>query len=85
MIRYNGSYGQVSVKFQYIDITAKYGLNYTGEGLIIFGHGETQNVLNIPIIELEGNEGADMLFEIKLYNPEGGAKVENIYKTVIGE
>ena len=65
-------------------MTAKYGLNYTGEGLIKFGHRETENVLKIPIIELEGNEG-DLLFEIKLYSPEGGATVENINKTVIGE
>ena len=65
-------------------MSAKYGLNYTAEGLIKFGHGETENVLKIPIIELEGNEG-DLLFEIKLYSPEGGATVENIIKTVIGE
>ena len=65
-------------------MSAKYGLNYTGEGLIKFGHGETENVLKIPIIELGGNEG-DLRFEIKLYHPEGGATVENIIKTAIGE
>ena len=41
-------------------------------------------MLKIPIIELEGKEG-DILFEIKLYDPEGGAAVGNINKTVIGE
>ena len=65
-------------------MSAKYGLNYTGEGLIKFGHGETQNVLNIPNIVFEGNEG-DILFEIKLFEPAGGAKVEKINQTVIGE
>ena len=65
-------------------MSAKYGLNFTGEGLIKFGHGETQNVLKIPIIELEGKE-VDILFEIKLYDPEGGATVGNINKTLIGE
>ena len=83
MIRHHGTIGEVSVNLLYIDMSAKYGLNYTGEGLIKFGHGETKNVLKIPMIELEGNEG-DILFEIKLYDPEG-AKVENINQTVIGE
>ena len=84
MIRYNGSYGQVSVKFEYIDITAKYGLNYIGEGQIKFGNGQSRNVLEIPLFEIDGNEG-DILFGIKLYNPEGGAKVEKIIETKIGE
>ena len=65
-------------------MTTKYGLNYTGEGQIKFGHSETQNMLKISITDLRGKEG-DILFEIKLYNPEGGAIVENINQTVIGE
>ena len=84
LIRHHGTIGEVSINLLYIDMSAKYGLNFTGEGLIKFGHGETQNVLNIPIIELGGNEG-DILFEIKLYDTEGGATVENIIKTAIGE
>ena len=84
LIRHHGTIGEVSVNLLYIDMTAKYGLNYTAEGLIKFGHGETENVLKIPIIELGGNEG-DILFEIKLYDTEGGATVENIIKTAIGE
>ena len=65
-------------------MTAKYGLNYTGEGQIKFQHGQSQNVLKIPIIDFGGKEG-DILFEIKLYDPEGVAKVENFNETVIGE
>ena len=66
-------------------MTAFNGLNYTGgEGQIKFGNGETKNVLKIPLIKLEGKEGY-LLFEIKLYNPEGGAKVESIIQTTIGE
>ena len=77
--------GDVAVKWKTKDVTAFNGLNYTGgEGQIKFGNGETKNVLKIPIIELEGKEG-DILFEIKLYDPEGGATVGNINKTVIGE
>ena len=77
--------GDVAVKWKTKDVTAFNGLNYTGgEGLIKFENGETKNMLKIPIIELEGKEG-DILFEIKLYNPEVGSKVENINQTVIGE
>ena len=77
--------GDVAVKWKTKDVTALNGFNYTGgEGQIKFGNGETKNVLKIPINELEGKEG-DILFEIKLYDPEGGATVGNINKTVIGE
>ena len=65
-------------------MTAKYGLNYIGEGQIKFGHDQTSNVLKLPLFELDGNEG-DILFGIKLYNPEGGAKAEKIIETKIGE
>ena len=83
IIRYKGSIGEVSVNLQYTDMTARYGLNYTGKEIIIFGHGQT-NVLEIQFFEIDGNEG-DILFGIKLYNPEGGAKVEKIIETKIGE
>ena len=84
MIRYNGSYGQVSVNLQYTDMSAKYGLNYIGESQIKFENGQTHNILKLPLFEFDGNEG-DILFGIKLYNPEGGAKVEKIIETKIGE
>ena len=78
--------GDVAVKWKTKDVTALNGFNYTGgEGQIKFGNGETKNVLKIPIIELEGKQEGDILFEIKLYDPEGGAKVENINQTVISE
>ena len=83
-IRHHGTIGEVSVNLQYIDGTAKNGLNYTGETRIKFGHGETQNVLKIPCHELGGVEG-DTLFKIKLYDPKGGAKIENIIQTQISE
>ena len=84
LIRQHGSTEEVSVNIHYIDMTVKYGITYTGEVQMKFGHGETQNVLEIQILELEGKEG-DMLFGIKLYNPEGGARIENVNQTVIGE
>ena len=77
--------GDVSVKWKTINVAALNGLNYTGgEGQIKFSHGESRKVLKIPILELEGKEG-DILFEIALFDPEGGAKVENIIQTKIGE
>ena len=84
LIRHHGTIGEVSVNLLYIDMTAKYGLNYTGEGQIKFHHGQTSNVLKLPLFEFDGNEG-DILFGIKLNDPEGGAKVENIIQTEIGE
>ena len=78
--------GDVAVKWKTKDVTALNGFNYTGgEGQIKFGNGETKNVLKIPIIELGGKEG-DILFWIRLYNPEGVAKLEkSVNQTAIGE
>ena len=78
--------GDVAVKWKTKDVTAFNGLNYTrGEGQIKFEHGQTNKyVLKFPLFDLDGKEG-DILFEIKLCDPEGGAKVENIIQTTIGE
>ena len=78
--------GDVAVKWKTKDVTAFNRLNYTGgEGLIKFEHGQTNKyTLKFPLFDLDGKEG-DILFEIKLYDPEGGPTVENINKTVIGE
>ena len=78
--------GDVAVKWKTKDMTALNGLNYTGgEGVIKFEHDQTHEyVLKFPLFDLDGKEG-DILFEIKLYNPEGGATVENNIQTVIGE
>ena len=82
--RYHGTIGEVSINLQYIDITSKFGLNYTGKGQIKFQHGQTRKVLKLPLFELDGNEG-DVLFGIKLNDPEGGAKVDKIIETKIGK
>ena len=78
--------GDVAVKWKTKDVTAITGFNYTGgEGVIKFEHDQTHKyVLKFPLFDLDGKEG-DILFEIKLYDPEGGAKVENIIQTAIGE
>ena len=86
LIRHHGSIGEVSVNLQYINMTAKSGLNYVGGvGLVKFGHDENHNELKIPILQLGGGEEGDILFEMKLYDPEGGAKVKNIIQTKISE
>ena len=85
IIRTIGKEGNVSAKWRTIDVIAFNGLNYTGgEGEIKFGENKTHHTLEIPILELEGEEG-DILFEIELFGPDGGAKVENIIKTEIGK
>ena len=78
--------GDVAVKWKTKDVTALNGFNYTGgEGQIKFGNGQTNKyTLKFPLFDLDGKEG-DLLFEIKLYDPEGGATVGNINKNVIGE
>ena len=78
--------GDVAVKWKTKDVTAITGFNYTGgEGVIKFEHGQTNKyTLTFPLFDLDGKEG-DILFEIKLYDPEGGAKVGNIIQTAIGE
>ena len=78
--------GDVAVKWKTKDVTAITGFNYTGgEGVIKFEHGQTNKyMLKFPLLDLDGKEG-DNLFEIKLYSPEGGATVEIINKTAIGE
>ena len=78
--------GDVAVKWKTKDVKAFNGLNYTGgEGVIKFEHGQTNKyMLKFPLFDLDGKEGY-LLFEIKLYDPEGGATVENINTTVIGE
>ena len=78
--------GDVAVKWKTKDVTALNELNYTGgEGVIKFEHGQTNKyTLTFPLFYLDGKEG-DILFEIKLYDPEGGATVENIIQTAIGE
>ena len=73
------------MNLQFIDMTAKNGLNYVGGvGLVKFEHDENHNELKIPILQLGGEEG-DTLFEIKLYDPKGGAKVKKIIQTRISE
>ena len=59
------------------------GKDYTGgEDVCQFKHGETHQLIKIPIIddmEFEKDEN----FEIELYEPEGGAKLGKINRTAV--
>ena len=70
-----------------IDKSAVNGKDYKGtsedkESRIEFKHGETHQLIKIPIIddmEFEKDEN----FEIELYEPEGGAKLGKINRTAV--
>jgi solute carrier family 8 (sodium/calcium exchanger) len=81
--RQNGADGEVSVKWRTIDKQAINGKDYHGgEGTVMFKHGETRQIIKIPIVndmEFEKDEN----FEIELYEPEGGAKLGKINRTSV--
>jgi len=83
VLRQNGADGEISIKWRTIDKSAVSGKDYTGgEDLVQFMHGETRQVIKIPIIddmEFEKDEN----FEIELYEPEGGAKLGKINRTAV--
>merc|ERR1719157_338115 len=83
VLRQNGADGEISIKWRTIDKSAVSGKDYTGgEDLVEFKHGETHQLIKIPIIddmEFEKDEN----FEIELYEPEGGAKLGKINRTAV--
>merc|ERR1712088_1144796 len=83
VLRQNGADGEISIKWRTIDKSAVNGKDYTGgEDLVQFRHGETQQLLRIPIIddmEFEKDEN----FEIELFEPEGGAKLGKVARTAV--
>merc|ERR1719510_1684362 len=83
VVRQNGADGNISVKWRTIDRTAINGKDYNGgEGEINFRHGETQQLLRIPIVndmEFEKDEN----FEIELFEPQGGAKLGKVARTAV--
>jgi len=83
VLRQNGADGEISIKWRTIDKSAVSGKDYTGgEDMVEFKHGETNQVIKIPIIddmEFEKDEN----FEIELYEPEGGAKLGKINRTAV--
>jgi solute carrier family 8 (sodium/calcium exchanger) len=83
VLRQNGADGQISIKWRTIDKSAVGGKDYTGgEDVCQFEHGETHQLIKIPIIddmEFEKDEN----FEIELFEPEGGAKLGKINRTAV--
>jgi len=83
VLRQNGADGQISIKWRTIDKSAVSGKDYTGgEDVCQFEHGETHQLIKIPIIddmEFEKDEN----FEIELFEPEGGAKLGKINRTAV--
>lgn len=52
--RINGADGVVNVNWQTTDMSAASGKDYiSGEGTLVFGHGETQKILEIAILDTD--------------------------------
>merc|ERR1711963_975824 len=83
VLRQNGADGEISIKWRTIDKSAVSGKDYIGgEDVVHFKHGETNQLIKIPIIddmEFEKDEN----FEIELFEPEGGAKIGKINRTAV--
>jgi len=83
VLRQNGADGEISIKWRTIDKQAVNNRDYIGgEDVVHFKHGETNQLIKIPIIddmEFEKDEN----FEIELFEPEGGAKIGKINRTAV--
>lgn len=83
VVRTHGSDGEICVKWKTIDETAISGRDYiAGEGELIFKHSEVSKILRIEIINDMCPE-KDECFEIKLFEPSGGAKIGNVNRIAI--
>lgn len=73
LIRTNGRSGVVSVQFYTTDISASSTLDYTpGSGSVVFGDGETNKTILIPINDDTVVEGLE-IFNVTITNVTGGA------------
>ncbi|BFZ17830.1 hypothetical protein BsWGS_20869 [Bradybaena similaris] len=83
VVRLNGADGHVSVKWRTKDITAIEGKDYSGkEGVLAFDNQETTKNLIIPLFESQKEE-RDESFHIELFDPDGGATLGKINKTIV--
>ena len=83
VVRQNGADGEISIKYRTIDGTATESKDFIGgEGVVHFKHGETHQFIKIAIIDDYQFE-RDENFEIELFEPEGGAKLGKIDRTVV--
>ncbi|CAG7711701.1 unnamed protein product [Allacma fusca] len=81
--RVNGANGEVSVKWRSIDGSAKSPDDYRGgEGTLVFKHGETVQVFEIPIID-DMKPERDEYFQVELLDPSGGARVGSLMKIAV--
>ena len=83
VVRENGADGNISVKWRTLDKSAVSGKDYTQrEGEIRFTHGETHQIIYIPIVNDMALE-KDVHFEIELFEPKGGAEIGKMKRTAI--
>ena len=83
VVRQNGADGKISVKWRTINKSAIEGKDFVGrEGEIKFDHGETHQVISIRILD-DFEPEKDEKFEVELFEPQSGAKLGNVVKTVV--
>ncbi|KAL1129071.1 hypothetical protein AAG570_013603 [Ranatra chinensis] len=83
VIRTRGSDGDVEVSWRTIDKSAISGKDYQGgNGTLLFKHGETSRILEIPIFN-DYDPEKDEHFEVELYEPTAGGRIGNINRIAI--
>ena len=83
VLRQNGADGVVKVRWSTQDKTAVNGKDYKGgSDVLTFNHGETHQIIRIPIVNDMVFE-RDEMFEVVLSDAEGGAKIGSINRTAV--
>ncbi|CAG5113164.1 Oidioi.mRNA.OKI2018_I69.chr2.g7297.t1.cds [Oikopleura dioica] len=81
--RTNGADGTVSVEWQCKGITATHGSDFKEDrGTLVFNHGETQNDIEITIIQTPDKE-PDETFKVSIVNVSKGAQMGHTRETVV--
>jgi len=83
VVRQNGADGVITVNYSTKDKTAVDGKDYEGQnGVLKFNHGETHQIIRVPIVNDMVFE-RDEMFEVILSDATGGAKIGSINRTAV--
>jgi len=75
IVRKQGSDGDITVDYRTADNSAQQGLDYSQRrGTVTFKNGEIEKVIQVPIINDNQSEGAE-LFNLTIDNVQGGASL----------
>jgi C1A family cysteine protease len=83
VVRVNDAFDPVTVRYNTSDGTAKAGQDYTNtSGVLTFGRGELRKTITVPIID-DGLKGPDVVFNVTLSSPTGGATIGSPGRTTV--